>query len=221
MKRGFGTNFHSVYANNADSYNLFSKTEIFSDILLKRLKQLFTGSVMLDIACGTCHKTNLFSPYFKKVFALDKSKNLLQLGNKLYSKNSKIIFLLSSADNIPLLDNSVDTILITWGSFPLNKTLKEIKRVLRPGGVAIRIGAYGLDDFTVMFPKFDIKRINRIKKTFEKNGFSSEKHKTSINFSNIDEAKNILNTILGIPKKDIKFNKINHDVILNYYKKPL
>lgn len=221
MKRGFGTNFHSVYANNAELYDRFSKAEVFSEKLLSTFKKSFIGDTMLDIACGTCHKADMFSKYFEKVYALDLSAPLLKVGRDNYSKNKKLTFLLSSADKIPLLDNSVDTIIITWGSFPLTKTLREIKRVLKPGGIALRIGANELDEFTSLFPKFDTTRLERIKKQFIKAGYSKEVHDVSIEFASVKEAKEVLCPILGIEDTLIKKQNINHKVVLFTYQKPI
>lgn len=219
MKRGFGTNFHKVYAEQAKLYHEFSSSEEFSTDLHQRLISLFQGKVLLDLACGTCHKANLYSKYFEKVYALDLSQSLLQHGKDLYSKNTKLNFLLSSAANIPLLDKSVDTILITWGSFPLRKTLREIKRVLRPGGVVLRIGADGLDNFTAMFPKFDARRINRIKNVFKKDGYIIEQHKVKISFKDIARAKVVLSKILGVDPTMVKDKTVIHRISLSIYTK--
>lgn len=217
MKRGFGTNFHSIYKSSPELYHLFSSAEIFSPDLLNRLRQLFTGNVMLDVACGTCHKTNMFSKYFKKVYGLDASSLLLDYGRLRYGKNEKLNFILSSAANIPLLDKSVDTIFISWGSFPLAKTLREMKRVLSPKGVILRIGASGRDDFTRLFPNFDMKRIKRIQKQFERSGFLKEEYDVDIKFDNIDIAKNVLASILHIDQNFINSETLRHRIALHSY----
>ena len=217
MKRGFGTNFHSVYKSNPKLYHLFSSAEIFSPNSLKRLRRLFTGGIMLDIACGTCHKTNMFSKYFKKIYALDASSSLLEYGRTKYIKNEKLNFILSSAGNIPLLDKSVDTIFISWGSFPLTKTLREMKRVLSPKGVILRIGASGEDDFTKLFPSFDLKRIKRIQKQFEREGFLKEEYDVNIKFDNLKMAKIVLSQMLHINPKLVNSKILQHRVMLYYY----
>lgn len=219
MKRGFGTNFHTVYKNNADLYDVFSSSEIFSDKLTNRVRELFHGDILLDVACCTCHKTNLFSKYFKKAYALDISESLLSYARDKYKKNNKINYLLSSASKIPLLDNSVDTIFISWGSFPLSKTLKEMNRVLVPGGVIIRIGIEGRDNFTELFPNLDLKRVKRIQKKFESFGFFREDYTVDIKFDSIKQAQYILSRILGVNKKLVTSNSFINNVVLLYYKK--
>ena len=128
MERGFGTNFHTIYQKDPSLYHSFSSSENFSPKLTKRLKEMFRGNVLLDVACGTCHKTNLLAKHFSKIYALDSSQFLLRYAKKIYGKNNKFNFLLSTAAHIPLLNQSVDTIFISWGSFPLSKTIKELKQ---------------------------------------------------------------------------------------------
>ncbi|PIQ66723.1 MAG: hypothetical protein COV95_02560 [Candidatus Zambryskibacteria bacterium CG11_big_fil_rev_8_21_14_0_20_40_24] len=219
MKRGFGTNFHKVYKENADLYHIFSVSEVFSKELKDRIKSKLTGGILLDIACGTCHKTNFYSKYFDKVFALDFSKPLLEYARKKYVDNDKINYIWSSAAKIPLLDESVDNILITWGSFPPSKTIREMQRVLKSGGGIVRIGAFKKDDFTTLFPDYSQKRINSINNIFRKFGFTIEPQIVDINFKNNTEAKKILSRITGA--KAIKINKFKfeHTVALCYYTK--
>ena len=218
MKRGFGTNFHSVYKNNPKLYDIFSSSEIFSLDLMNRIEKLLTGKVMLDIACGTCNKTNLLSKYFKTVYALDISNSLLDYGRTKYKKNEKLNFLLASGANIPLLEKSVDTIFISWGSFPLTKTLREMKRVLAPGGVILRIGVAGEDNFTKLFPNFDLRRIRRIQKQFEKEGFLKEEYNITIKYKDLKTAKMVMSNILHVDKKVITSKNLQHSVALFYYK---
>lgn len=218
-KRGFGTNFHKVYGSNPEAYNTFSSSEYFSPRLNKRIHELSSPGVLLDVACGTGHKTNLLSKSFEKVFALDYSAPLLTLARQKYGRNKKLNFLWSTAAHIPLLNESIDTIVVTWGSFPLSQTLREMKRVLKNGGSILRIGACVEDEFTTLFPSFDIKRINRINRAFISQGFTIEHHEVVIRFKNLKEAKEILNEIVGVPKEMIDKTVFKHKVALCYYKK--
>lgn len=118
-----------------------------------------------------------------------------------------------------LLDGSVNTVVVMWGSFPLSRTLREMKRVLKTGGSILRIGACMEDEFTTLFPSFDVKRINRINKTFLSQGFIIEYHEILIRFKNLKEAKEILSEIIGVSKGKIKKVVFNHKVALCYYKK--
>ena len=218
-KRGFGTNFHKIYGLNPEIYNKFSTAEHFSPSLNKRIHKLLSPGVLLDVACGTGHKTNLLSKSFKKVFALDYSAPLLLFARQKYRKNKKLNFLWSTAAHIPLLNKSIDTVMITWGSFPLSRTLREMKRVLKKGGSILRIGACEEDEFTTLFPAFDINRINRINRTFVSQGFTIEHHEVTIRFKNLKEAKETLSKVIGVPRELISKTAFEHKVALCYYKK--
>lgn len=218
-KKGFGTNFHKVYNEDPELYHDFSKAEIFSKGLKEKIKTSLKGDILLDVACGTCHKTNIYSEHFEKVFALDYSKPLLEYAKNKYSSNKKINYIWSSAANIPLLDESVDSIIVTWGSFPLSKTIIEMKRVLKKGGTIVRIGAYKKDEFTSLFPSFSSRRINYINSTFKRQGFIVTEELVNIEFESTSEAKRILSKITGSSSKKINKNKFEHTISLCYYKK--
>lgn len=218
-KRGFGTNFHKVYGSNPEVYNKFSSAEHFSPKLNKRIHELLSPGVLLDVACGTAHKTNLLSKSFEKVFALDYSAPLLTFAAQKYGRNKKINFLLSTAAHIPLLDESVDTVVVTWGSFPLSRTLVEMRRVLKSDGSILRIGACVEDEFTTLFPSFDKRRIDRINNTFIAQGFTIEHHEVAIRFKNLEEARGILAKIIGVSEEAINKKTFKHKVVLCYYKK--
>lgn len=216
--KGFGTNFHKVYAENANSYNDFSSAEIFSTELLKKIESLFVGGVALDIGAGTCHKTNLFSSFFGKIYGLDTSKELLSFARDKYSDNNKIEYLLASAAQIPLLDNSVDVIISTWASLPLEEAILEMKRVCKPSGNIIRIGTIMIDDFTSMFPRYSIDRVNYVNKYFRDQGFTEELYDVLIKFEDLQKAKDILGLVLGVDKDLVLKNQYIHKVVLHYKK---
>jgi len=105
----------------------------FTKIRPKVIEQA-TGTV-LEIGAGAGH--NL--PFYKnvsKVFALEPSEKLIAIAKK-QNCSIPVEFLNTGAEQIPLADNSVDTVVSTWTLCSVKdpKTvLKEIRRVLRPGG---------------------------------------------------------------------------------------
>lgn len=217
--KGFGTNFHQVYASDPQTYHIFSTAEHFPQELTTKINSLLTSGTLLDVAAGTCHKTDIFSKNFEVVYALDTSQPFLEFARQKYRSNKKLHFLWSSADNMPLLDKSVDSVLVTWGSFPLSQGIKEMKRVVKKGGTIVRIGTIAKDDFTSLFPNFDINRIYRINRNFVRHGFTIERHRTVIRFKNLSQAKEVLSKVTGAPIAAIDRLAYNHEVALCYYKK--
>lgn len=92
---------------------------------------------VLEIGFGS----GLNLPFYKnitKLYALDPSSELFNLAKERISTASfPIEYINASAEKIPLLDNSIDTVVSTWSlcSIPdLASALKEVRRVLKPGG---------------------------------------------------------------------------------------
>ena len=93
--------------------------------------------VVLEIGFGSGY--NL--PFYKnveKLYALDPSLELYRYAeNRIQSVIFPVQYFQCSAENIPLEESTVDTVVSTWSlcSIPdLSKALKEIHRVLKPDG---------------------------------------------------------------------------------------
>ena len=107
----------------------------------KKVVHLAEGEI-LEVGIGS----GLNLPYYeasrvKKIWGLDPSEELHDMAKKVASGlDLNVEFLLNSAEEIPLLDGSVDTVLITYTlcSIPeVEEAIKEIKRVIKPGGAMI------------------------------------------------------------------------------------
>ena len=95
--------------------------------------------IVLDIGIGTGLNIpfyNKFKMYF--VYGLDPSDELLKIAKTIAKKNEfEIEFLQCGAEDIPLPDNSIDTVLITYTMCTIpdvELSNKEIMRVLKPEG---------------------------------------------------------------------------------------
>ena len=104
----------------------------------KKVVPLAKG-VVLEVGIGS----GLNIPFYnknniEKIIGLDPSEELNVLAKRVADDNGiQIDFLINCAEDIDLPDSSVDTILITYTlcTIPnLNKSMSEMKRVLKPGG---------------------------------------------------------------------------------------
>lgn len=104
----------------------------------KKVVPLAKG-IVLDIGIGS----GLNIPFYDlsridKIYGLDPSSELIKIAKKMaVKKNISIEFLLCGAENIPLPNNSIDTVLITYSMCTIPEVLKanyEMFRVLKPDG---------------------------------------------------------------------------------------
>lgn len=113
----------------------------------KKVVQIVKDShpkTILDIATGTGDLAiNLAETNADKIVGLDISRGMLDVGiEKIKNKNldSKIEMILGDSENMPFADNTFDAITVAFGvrNFEnLENGLKEILRVLKPGGTFV------------------------------------------------------------------------------------
>ncbi len=93
--------------------------------------------IVLEVGFGSGYNLPFYKNV-KKLYALDPSKELFAYAaDRIASAQFPVEYLPDSAEQIPLQDNSIDTVVSTWSlcSIPnLEKAMKEIWRVLIPGG---------------------------------------------------------------------------------------
>ncbi|MGV2938438.1 demethylmenaquinone methyltransferase [Mesobacillus sp. LC4] len=103
------------------------------------------GSKALDVCCGTADWTIALAEAAGKdgeVVGLDFSQNMLKIGEeKLQARNlDQATLIHGNAMELPFEDNSFDYVTIGFGlrNVPdYNQVLREMHRVLKPGGMAV------------------------------------------------------------------------------------
>ena len=98
----------------------------------------------LDLCCGTgdISREILRQHPDWKVTGLDFSAEMLKIAESKNSSNSRIQYLQGDAMNIPFPDANFDAVTIGYGlrNVPdINGSLREILRVLKPGGVLVSL----------------------------------------------------------------------------------
>jgi demethylmenaquinone methyltransferase/2-methoxy-6-polyprenyl-1,4-benzoquinol methylase len=98
------------------------------------------GNRVLDICAGTGELSNLLLPAVGaggSVTASDFCENMLAIARRKLSGRRNISFVLADAKHLPFPDGSFDAVTVAFGMRNIPDTipaLKEIRRVLRPGG---------------------------------------------------------------------------------------
>lgn len=102
-------------------------------------QKIVRGKTVLDIASGSGYGTKIIASQAKKVYGVDLSKKAIQYASKNFSAKN-IEYLQGSGVDNPLKDNSVDVV-TTFETIEhiedYKKFMQEIKRVLKPDGLAI------------------------------------------------------------------------------------
>ena len=95
---------------------------------------------LIDVGCGTGDLGKIFLDLThkdSKIYCIDPNKGMIQKGKEKLKKYKNINWIIASAENLPVEDNSCDYYTISFGlrnTKNLNKSLSEAYRVLKPGG---------------------------------------------------------------------------------------
>ena len=141
---------HRVFEKISDNYD--SMNSVISFQLHKRWRadtmkkmNVKKGDHALDVCCGTADWTIALAHQVGqtgKVTGLDFSRNMLSIGEKKVQKEQllNVELLQGNAMKLPFEDNTFDYVTIGFGlrNVPDYLTvLKEMNRVLKPGGMAV------------------------------------------------------------------------------------
>lgn len=143
---------HDVFESIAPKYDRmntllsFGMHKYWRKFTMRKM-QIKSGNSAIDVACGTCDWTIALAKAAQvdgHIVGLDFSQNMLDIGRKKLDhhglKDVKLIH--GSALDIPLPDNSFDyaTIGFALRNVPdLRKTLSEMHRVVKPGGMVVSL----------------------------------------------------------------------------------
>ena len=148
-----------VYENHADQYERLIQREDYQNNILSAIESYCTldGLDVVELGAGTGRLTRLLAPYVKSIQAFDASAHMLETAAKSLREMGLTNWSAEVADHrqIPVKDASVDLVisgwafcyLAVWGGekwkSALDDGLREIERILRPGGTNIIIETLG------------------------------------------------------------------------------
>ena len=119
---------------------------------------------MIDVACGTGDIGKLYLDSTSKneeIFCIDPNKRMIEKGKKKLINYKNVKWLIGSAENLPIKNDSFDYYSISFGlrnTKNLNKALSEAYRVLKPGGHFL----------CLEFSKIENENLNIIYKNYSK-----------------------------------------------------
>jgi ubiquinone/menaquinone biosynthesis C-methylase UbiE len=208
-----------VYKNKTKEYDEFSKAEDFPKKIDRFMFSKIKNKIVLDVGCGSGKYAKIFGPSTKKYFALDISKEQLKMAKKNVGNSKKVKFIHSSAEKIPLPDESIDIVFSSWAISVMKKrkiqkkALQEIERVLTKKGVAFIIENNSTGEYEII--RKHPKQTQARNKWMEKQGYKPKQIKTYFKFKNLEDAKDVIRSFYGksIANK-LKSGKIEHHIII-------
>jgi demethylmenaquinone methyltransferase/2-methoxy-6-polyprenyl-1,4-benzoquinol methylase len=134
--------FYKYLSKVYDRVNPFVWNEAMRDEALDMLA-VDGDDRVLDVGCGTGFGTEGLLEYSDDVYALDQSTHQLEKAWAKLGKHDPVAFHLGDAERLPFADDSFDAV---WSSGSIEYWpnpvvgLREIRRVLEPGGTALVVG---------------------------------------------------------------------------------
>lgn len=149
--------FEEVYASHADAYDALIEREDHEGNLLAALRQIVPALAasppvidVVEFGAGTGRLTRLLAPYTQTLRAFDASAHMLDVARAHMTRMGAYHVRLDVADNaaIPLPDASADLAIEGWSfghqtawaadwRVSVAAALREMDRLLRPGGIAV------------------------------------------------------------------------------------
>lgn len=128
------------FSNAAASYDQAAELQrSIGQQLIQQLPSQLMPSTLVDLGCGTGYFTKQLQQRFRQadVFGIDLAEGMLKQSKAL---NEACYWLAGDAEQLPLVDNSVDLIFsnlaVQW-CHDFSKVLEEAHRVLKPQGVFV------------------------------------------------------------------------------------
>ena len=198
-----------VYEAHADKYDLLIQREDYQGNILREIEKLVSLSNldMVDLGAGTGRLTRLLAPYANSIKAFDSSAHMLEIAAKSLTEMGVTNWETKVADHrkIPIKDASVDLIvsgwsycyLVVWGGdawkSAVEEGLKEMRRILRPGGMAIIFETMGTGHKEPHPPEHLAEYYSWLTEA----GFGSSWLRTDYGFESMAEAKELSTFFFG------------------------
>jgi ubiquinone/menaquinone biosynthesis C-methylase UbiE len=198
-----------IYAHEARRYDQLVAREDYQRYLLPSIQQIIPleGKDVVESGAGTGRLTCLLAPLVKSIHALDASPHMLSVAADKLKASRLHNWSIQAADHrwLPVSDQSADLAISGWSVCYLidepsldwrqevAKAIAEMRRVLRPGGVAILIETQGTGFETPHPPE----HLHDYFRFLAEKGFASTWIRTDYQFVSLAEAIELVEFFFG------------------------
>jgi ubiquinone/menaquinone biosynthesis C-methylase UbiE len=199
----------TVYLSETDRYDRLVTCEDFEGNILKNIEKVTTlfQKDVVEFGAGTGRLTTLLAPLVDSIKAFDSSPAMLEVAEKKLKIFSNKNWYLGQADNrsIPVPDHCADIVISGWSICyfaswsgmewirDLNKSLTEMKRILRTGGKIILLETMGTG-YELPTPPPHLREYYQLLTSY---GFKSDWFRTDYKFANLPEAVDLVKFFFG------------------------
>jgi len=198
-----------VYESHADQYERLIRREDYQGNILSAIESYcpLDGIDVVELGAGTGRLTRLLAPHVKSIKAFDSSAHMLDVAEKSLREMGLTNWETRVADHrqIPVPDSSADLVisgwsfcyLAVWGGAEwksaLQYGLREIERILRPGGMILIIESLGTGTEKPRPPEHLEAYFNWLTET----GFERGWTRTDYRFESLEEAVELSTFFFG------------------------
>jgi len=150
-EQGALTVTHSAYLREKNPVaKINSITEEWWKLFKPHFSEINIGKTVMDFGCGRGRFTHRFIELgFSSIVGLDMTEELLTLAQENHHNTPELVYVLFNGETIPFDDNHFDVIFTCTVlqhiviSDVFHKVIKEIGRVLKPGGMLLSFEGCG------------------------------------------------------------------------------
>ena len=199
--------FQEIYAHHADWYDLLVSREDCEGRLLPALAAILPldGLTVVELGAGTGRLTRLLAPRVRGIVAFDASRPMLEWAKR--SPLANVRFAVADHRALPVASGIADLAIEGWSVSHMvdwhpeswraeaGKAIREMTRVLRPGGMAIAVESLSTGRTTPAPPRPALGEYYDWLES--EHGFTRTWVRTDYRFESVEEAERLARPFFG------------------------